>query len=168
MSQLGGCRIDAGYRIDYRRAPDEVVRPLPRFAASRSPKVSPRIQLADGWPVLAGKASEPSRDASYPLSYLSWQGLAKSSAGSEQMASWFTGWVCDAGVMQALAGCSAFLRKESEKPTERGTIFLLWHRFHQSTVPGSHRALPGTQGGGTYDHLTAPTAWTAPTALYRR
>ena len=40
---------------------------------------------------------------------------------SEQMASWFTGWVCHADVMQALAGCRALPRKVRE-----GTSFFLW------------------------------------------
>ena len=34
----------------------------------------------------------------------------------------------------------------------------------EQTVPGSHRALPGTHGGGRGDRRTAPTAWTVPTS----
>ena len=122
VCELAGCRIDDGINNDHRRASGEVARPLPVIAAPRSPKICPR--LADAWPDLADKASEPSRATSYPLSYLSWQGLAKSAAGSEQMASWFTVWVCHADVMQALAGCSALPRKSCGE----GTMFLLWHR----------------------------------------
>ena len=69
----------------------EVARALSVIAAGSAPLSPGRRWLASGRSRLTGKASEPSRDASYPLSYLSWQGLAKSSAGSEQMASWFTG-----------------------------------------------------------------------------
>ena len=111
VCELAGSRIDDGINNDHRRASGEVARPLPVIAAPCSPKICPRLHLDYAWPDLAGKASEPSRDASYPLSYLSWQGLAKSSARSEQMASWFTEWVCHADVMQALAGCSALPRK---------------------------------------------------------
>ena len=113
MSKPRGCGIDDGYDSHHRRASGEVARPLPVIAAPRSPKICPRLHLDYAWPDLADKASEPSRATSYPLSYLSWQGLAKSSARSEQMASWFTEWVCHADVMQALAGFSAFLGKET-------------------------------------------------------
>ena len=115
LFKLGGCWIDDGYGKDHRCAPDEVIRPLTVIAAPRSPKVCPRLHLDYAWPDLADKASEPSRVASYPLSYLSWQGLAKSSARSEQMASWFTGWVCHADVIQAVAVCSALPRKSCRK-----------------------------------------------------
>ena len=90
MSKLSGCGIDDGYDTNHRRASGEVARPLPVIAAHRAPKICPRLHLDYAWPDLADKASEPSRATSYPLSYLSWQGLAKSAAGSEQMASWFT------------------------------------------------------------------------------
>ena len=113
MSKLRGCGIDDGYDNNHRRASGEVARPLPVIAAHRTLMAAPRLHLDYAWPDLADKASEPSRATSYPLSYLSWQGLAKSAAGSEQMASWFTGWVCHADVMQALAGCSADLGKET-------------------------------------------------------
>ena len=110
----------------------EVARALSVIAAGSAP-LSPNLRgLASGRSRLTGKASEPSRDACYPLSYLSWQGLAKSSAGSEQMASWFTGWVCHADVMQGLAGCSAFLRKACGK---RGYGTFLGS-FNQSDGPG--------------------------------
>lgn len=116
LFKLGGCWIDDGYGKDHRCAPDEVIRPLSVIAAPRSPKVCPRLQLADAWPDLATKASEPSRDTSYRPSYLSWQGVGKSAAGSEQLATWFTGWVCHADVIQAVAVFSAL----REKPTESG------------------------------------------------
>ena len=132
MSKLSGCGIDDGYDTNHRRASGEVARPLPVIAAPRSPKIFPRLHLDYAWPDLAGKASEPSRDASYPLSYLSWQGLAKSAAGSEQMASWFTEWVCHADVMQALAGCSALPRKSCGK----WTIFQLRKCVPLSDGPG--------------------------------
>ena len=115
LFKLGGCWIDDGYGKDHRCAPDEVIRPLSEIAAPRSPKVCPRLQLADAWPDLATKASEPSRDASYRPSYLSWQGVGKSAAGSEQLATWFTGWVCHADVMQALAVFSALREKACGK-----------------------------------------------------
>ena len=91
LYEFAGCGIDGGINKDHPRAPGEVIRPLPVIAAHRAPMAAPRLQLADAWPDLATKASEPSRDTSYRLSYLSWQGLAKSAAGSEQMATWFTG-----------------------------------------------------------------------------
>ena len=163
LCELAGSRIDDGINNDHRRASDEVARPLPVIAAPRSPKICPRLHLAYAWPDLAGKASEPSRDSSYPLSYLSWQGLAKSSARSEQMASWFTEWVCHADVMQALAGCSALPRKACGE----AQFSFFGIDSHQSTVPGSHRALPGTHGGGHSGRRTAPTAWTVPTSASR-
>ena len=84
----------------------------------------PRLRLARFGRRPTRPWRQPSRATSYPLSYLSWQGMAKSSARSEQMASWFTEWVCHADVMQALAGCRAFLGEDDE----RGTISLFWHR----------------------------------------
>ena len=140
VCELAGSRIDDGINKDHRRASGEVARPLPVIAAPRSPKICPRLHLDYAWPDLAGKASEPSRDASYPLSYLSWQGLAKSAAGSEQMASWFTVWVCHADVMQALAGCSALPRKDCGE----WTIFQL-----RKCVPLSDG--PGEPSGATRD-----------------
>ena len=165
MSKLSGCAcgIDDGYDNNHRRASGEVARLLPVIAAHRTPMAAPRLHLDYAWPDLADKASEPSRATSYPLSYLSWQGLAKSAAGSEQMASWFTVWVCHADVMQALAGCSALPRKACGE----GTISNFGIDNHQSTVPGSHRALPGTHGGGHSGRRTAPTAWTVPTSAFR-
>ena len=164
LFKLGGCWIDDGYGKDHRCAPDEVIRPLSVIAAPRSPKVCPRLQLADAWPDLATKASEPSRDASYRPSYLSWQGVGKSAAGSEQLATWFTGWVCHADVLQGLAGCSDLQGKSCRKGgrTLFGSIPLF------QTVPGSHRAVPGTQGGGLSGRRSAPTAWTVPTRYPRQ
>ena len=132
VCELAGCRIDDGINNDHRRASGEVARPLPVIAAPRSPKICPRLHLDYAWPDLADKASEPSRATSYPLSYLSWQGLAKSAAGSEQMASWFTEWVCHADVMQALAGCSALPRKACGK----GGPNLIWFDPPLSNGPG--------------------------------
>ena len=140
LFKLGGCWTDDGYGKDHRRAPDEVIRPLPVIAAHRATMAAPRLHLDYAWPDLADKASEPSRVASYPLSYLSWQGLAKSSARSEQMASWFTGWVCHADVMQGLAGCSALPRKSCRK----GVSNLIW--FHTPLSDG-----PGEPSGATRD-----------------
>ena len=164
LFKLGGCWTDDGYGKDHRRAPDEVIRPLPVIAAHRATMAAPRLHLDYAWPDLADKASEPSRVASYPLSYLSWQGLAKSSARSEQMASWFTGWVCHADVMQGLAGCSAFLGKAEGK----WTISNLGSCPFSLNGPGEpSRALLGTQGGGHSGRRTAPTAWTVPTSASR-
>ena len=53
MSKLSGCRIDDGINNDHRRASGEVARPLPVIAAPRSPKICPRLYLADAWPDLA-------------------------------------------------------------------------------------------------------------------
>ena len=163
VCELAGCRIDDGINKDHRRAPGEVARPLPVIAAPCSPKICPRLHLDYAWPDLADKASEPSRATSYPLSYLSWQGLAKSAAGSEQMASWFTGWVCHSDVMQALADWSPACVKKGRKYMS----ICIRGRKYMSTVPGSHRALPGTHGGGHSGRRTAPTAWTVPTSASR-
>ena len=140
LFKLGGCWTDDGYGKDHRRAPDEVIRPLPVIAAHRATMAAPRLHLDYAWPDLADKASEPSRVASYPLSYLSWQGLAKSAAGSEQMASWFTGWVCHADVMQGLAGCSAELREKGDKR-------YMCMNFQYKTRLGG----PGEPSGATRD-----------------
>ena len=140
LFKLGGCWIDDGYGKDHRCAPDEVIRPLSEIAAPRSPKVCPRLQLADAWPDLATKASEPSRDASYRPSYLSWQGVGKSAAGSEQLATWFTGWVCHADVMQALAVFSALREKTDGE----------WTMSHLGRCPSSING-PGEPSGATRD-----------------
>ena len=68
LYEFAGGRIDDGINKDHRRASGEVARPLAVIAATRSPKIYPRLHLAYAWPDLARKASEPSRDASYPLS----------------------------------------------------------------------------------------------------
>ena len=140
VCELAGCRIDDGINKDHRRASGEVARPLPVIAAHRATMAAPRFQLADAWPDLATKASEPSRDASYRPSYLSWQGVGKSAAGSEQLATWFTGWVCHADVMQALAVFSAL----REKACGKGGPNLIW--FHTPPSDG-----PGEPSGGTRD-----------------
>ena len=46
---------------DHRHASGEVVLPLPVIAAPHLPKICPRLLLADAWPDLARKASEPSK-----------------------------------------------------------------------------------------------------------
>ena len=85
------CEIDNMIDTDHPGTSDEVARALSVSEALPRPLLSDDQIIVAAGPDLARKASEPYRDASYPLSYLSWQGLAKSSAGSEQMASWFTG-----------------------------------------------------------------------------
>ena len=145
LFKLGGCWIDDGYGKDHRCAPDEVIRPLSVIAAPRSPKVCPRLQLADAWPDLATKASEPSRDASYRPSYLSWQGVGKSAAGSEQLATWFTGRVCHADVMQALAVFSALPRKSCRK----GGIEPYLVHTPLSDGPGEPSGATRDPGGGS-------------------
>ena len=148
-----------GSRLHFLNFHTRRVRPLSVIAAPRSPKVCPRLQLADAWPDLATKASEPSRDASYRPSYLSWQGVGKSAAVSEQLATWFTGWVCHADVIQAVAVFSALREKTDGKLT----------MSHLGRCPLSLNG-PGEPSGGTRDpggglsgRRTAPTAWTVPT-----
>ena len=152
--ELAGCRIDDGINKDHRRASGEVARPLSVIAAPHSPKICPRLLLADAWPDLATKASEPSRDASYRPSYLSWQGVGKSAAGSEQLATWFTGWTCG---VQADVGLSGFCvaRREGTMPKYGSTPPFV---PHTCAVPGSHRELPGTHGGALHGAHRAPTA----------
>ena len=85
------CEIDNMIDTDHPGTSDEVARALSVSEAL------PRLLLSDdqiivaAGPGLARKASEPSRDACYPLSYLCWHGQAKSAAASEQTASWFSG-----------------------------------------------------------------------------
>ena len=55
----------------------------------------------------------------------------------------------------------------SEKLARRDNVSHFRKVLIDQTVPGSHRALPGTHGGGHSGRRTAPTAWTAPTAFSR-
>ena len=60
-------------------------------------------------------------------------------------------------VLQASAQCAS-------KSIEASLSLLRLFDKGTSTVPGSHRALPGDLGGGRGEPRSAPTAWTAPTS----
>ena len=89
----------------------EVARPLLDIVAQPRCWVSSLEIIVAAGPEMAGKATEPFWTTPCPLSTLSWDLGAKSSAASEQTASWFSGWECHACMMQALAACSAVREK---------------------------------------------------------
>ena len=77
--------------MDHSDTSGEVARPLSDIAAQPAPSdVILEIIVAAG-PEMAGKATEPFWTTPCPLSTLSWDLGAKSSAASEQTASWFSG-----------------------------------------------------------------------------
>ena len=88
---LGCCRFDDGTRPGHSGATDVVARPLPDIAAQPRRLATARNDVRAAGPEMAGKASEPFRGTSYPLLTLPKDYGAKSSTGSEQMASWFSG-----------------------------------------------------------------------------
>ena len=77
---------------DHPRTLGHVARPFPGIAAQLAPTLAVDKQLAKGTSDLAGKASEPLLDAWYTLSTLPKDCGAKSSAGSDEVALWFSGY----------------------------------------------------------------------------
>ena len=88
---LVGPDFDDGSQPAHPGPSDEVVRPLLVIAAQSSPLLSSSLDVGAAASMLAGKASEPFQSAWYTLSYIPSDHWAKSSIGSEQMASWFSG-----------------------------------------------------------------------------
>ena len=89
--KLGSDGFDDGTQHGHSGATGEVAQPLSDIAAQPAPMLSACVELGKAGPKMAGKASEPFRDAWYPLSYICWDLGAKKSTGSGQVASWFSG-----------------------------------------------------------------------------
>ena len=89
--KLGSDGFDDGTQHGHSGATGEVAQPLSDIAAQPAPMLSACVELGTAGPKMAGKASEPFRDAWYPLSYICWDLGAKKSTGSGQVASWFSG-----------------------------------------------------------------------------
>ena len=97
-------------QMDHPDTSGEVARPLSDIAAQSRCQIRRFEIIVAAGPEMAGKATESFWTTLCPLSTLSWDLGAKSSAASEQTASWFSGWECHACMMQALAAwraCSA-------------------------------------------------------------
>ena len=108
---LDGPGFDDAIQTDHSGATVEVARAFPALGAQLTPNIKLGADLVKARSRLAGKASEPLKSAWYTLWYICWEGGAKISLASEQLASWFTGWDRHAGVMQGIAGCSSKLSK---------------------------------------------------------
>ena len=91
VGKLAGPGTDDGHRTGHSGSSGEVARPLSDIAAQPRRLATARNDVRAAGPDLAGKASEPFRGTSYPLSTLPKDYGAKSSTGSGQMASWFSG-----------------------------------------------------------------------------
>ena len=91
VGKLAGPGTDDGDRTGHSGSSGEVARPLSDIAAQPAPSDHNLEIIVAAGPEMAGKASEPFRGTSYPLSTLPKDYRAKSSTGSEQMASWFSG-----------------------------------------------------------------------------
>ena len=103
---LDGPGFDDAIQSDDSGATVEVARSCTALGAQLPPNIKLGADLVKARARLAGKASEPLKSAWYTLGYRCWEGGAKISLASEQLASWFTDWDHHAGVMQGLAGCS--------------------------------------------------------------
>ena len=83
------------------------MRQVPVTRLSFSCRGIDQLPVADGRSDLAGKASESFPGAWYPPSSICWERKAKFSLGSEQMASWLSGYSCGVQHNRCLHGCSA-------------------------------------------------------------
>ena len=100
--------------MDHSRTLGHVARPLPDIAAQLAPKLADRQQLAKGTSDLAGKASESLLGAWYPLSTSPKDCGAKSSTGSDEMASWFSAYTASLSAMDGVAACSPEVGQNEE------------------------------------------------------
>ena len=89
--EVGDPAIDDGYVKDHSDTSGELARPLSDIVAQPRCWVNSLAIIVAAGPEMAGKASESFWTTPCPLSTLSWDLGAKSSAASEQMASWFSG-----------------------------------------------------------------------------
>ena len=67
---------------------------VPPTASGRAQLLANRLQLCGGRLRMAGKASELFYATRYTLPTISRDGVAKRSTGSEQLATWFSGYSC--------------------------------------------------------------------------
>ena len=104
-----------GFIMDHSRTLGHVARPLPDIAAQLAPKLADRQAVVKAGLRLAGKASESLLGAWYPLSNISKDGGAKSSAGSDEVASWLSGYRASWSVKQGIAGCCREIGQNEEK-----------------------------------------------------
>ena len=89
--EVGDPAIEDGYVMDHSNTSGELARPLSDIVAQPRCWVSSLEIIVAAGPEMAGKASESFWTTPCPLSTLSWDAGAKSSAASEQMASGFSG-----------------------------------------------------------------------------
>ena len=105
--ELVGLGIDFGVNKDRCDALRDVVKRVSVTRPSFSCRGIDQLPVADGRSDLAGKASESFPGAWYPPSSICWERKAKFSLGSEQMASWLSGYSCGVQHNRCLHGCSA-------------------------------------------------------------
>ena len=103
-----------GCIMDHSRTLGHVARPLPDLAAQLAPMLAVRQQLAKATSDLAGKASESLPGAWYPLSTSPKDCGAKSSTGSDEVASWFSAYRTSLSAMQGIAACSPEVGQNEE------------------------------------------------------
>ena len=103
-----------GFIMDHSRTLGHVARPLPDLAAQLAPKLADRQAVMKAGLRLAGKASESLPGAWYPLSTLPKDCGAKSSAGSDEVASWLSGYKRSLSAMQGIAACSPEVGQNEE------------------------------------------------------
>ena len=100
--------------MDHSGTLSHVVRPLPGIAAQLAPMLTDRQAVVKAGLRLAGKASESLPGAWYPLSTSPKDCGAKSSTGSDEVASWFSAYRASLSAKQGIAACSPEVRQNEE------------------------------------------------------
>ena len=103
-----------GCMMDHSRTLGHVARPLPDIAAQLAPTLADRQIHSEAGLRLAGKASESLLGAWYPLSTSPKDCGAKSSTGSDEVASWFSAYRASLSAKQGIAACSPEVRQNEE------------------------------------------------------
>ena len=106
-----GLGIDFGVDNDHHDTSGHIAQEVSDIAAQFTCRVTFLLELGGGRLRMAGKALESFPAAWYPLSTYPWDPGAKSSAASEQTASWLSGCPCGVQHDRRLHGCSAARRR---------------------------------------------------------
>ena len=107
--ELAGLGVNFGVDNDHLDTSRHDARRVPVTRPSFSCRCTEQLPVGAGRLRMAGKASESFPAAWYPPSSICWEGKAKSSLASEQMASWLSGYSCGVQHDRPLQGCSAEL-----------------------------------------------------------
>ena len=109
-----GPEILRGCIMDHSGTLGHVARPLPDIAAQLAPTLAAWQIHSEAGLRLAGKASESLLGAWYPLSTSPKDCGAKSSTGSDEVASWFSAYRASLSAKQGIAACSPEVGQNEE------------------------------------------------------